>query len=165
MLTPVDEGGTLGKLPDGSLILEEYAGSTRIPSVLNGAMFALFGLYDLATLTDDADLMRTFRSLSADLAANLDLWDTGTWTRYALSPEYDRATVPYQLVHIAEAQVMADLTGDGTWASRAQTWQRYLNDVHDRGTFRYGVAEFFHRIKTRIVYSSWWPWSPLGSES
>jgi|GEM_PF-4893588 len=161
MLEPIDHGGTLGKLPDASPYLEEYAGSSRIPHVLNGALFALFGLYDYAYVTADDQKMDAFRELSVAVADNLDLWDTGSWTRYALSDEYDMSTVPYHLVHIAQARTMYDLTGSRVWSSRADRWQGYLDSARSRGTFAYARREFVHRIKTRVLYSSWWPWSPL----
>lgn len=161
MLEPLDDGGTLGELEDATPMLEEYVNSTRIPHVFNGAVFALFGLHDFALVSGDSNAARSFEDLSGALATRLDAWDTGSWTRYALSEEYAHATVPYHLLHTAQASVMFRITGDDRWKEASDRWASYAEEVESRGTAAYAVREFAQRIRTRIVYSSWWPWSPL----
>jgi heparosan-N-sulfate-glucuronate 5-epimerase len=83
MLMPVEEGGTSWLTSDG-LILEEMP--FRIPNtVLNGWVFALYGLYDF-TLADDSPATReVLESTLSALLARLYMYDAKFWSFYDTS--------------------------------------------------------------------------------
>src|SRR5688572_6999446 len=84
MSLPATDGGVQAML-DGSPWPEEYP--TSPPSfVLNGGIFALWGLYDTATGLGDADAARAWEDGVETLARNLHRWDAGYWSRYDLFP-------------------------------------------------------------------------------
>lgn len=83
--------GLVSQTPDGP-VLEEYPAEPR-PHVLNGWMWALFGLYDLAHAAGDVDEDRraaaaeAFEAGIASLAAQLPEYETGRgWSTYDRYP-------------------------------------------------------------------------------
>ena len=81
---PTAEGGVqalVGERP----FPEEYP--TQPPSlVLNGGIFALWGLHDVGLALGDSQAARTFTEGVDTLAAEIHRWDLGYWSRYDLFP-------------------------------------------------------------------------------
>ena len=68
--------------PDGyTMVLGNCAAN-----VLNGAIFSLWGYYDVWKATDDEGARAAFEDGVSTLASNLERWDTGYWSRYDLYP-------------------------------------------------------------------------------
>jgi heparosan-N-sulfate-glucuronate 5-epimerase len=110
MSVPVEEGGVLAEL-DGGPFVEEYP--TNPPSlVLNGAVFALWGYRDVGVGLGDGEALQRFETLTSTLAANLDRWDTGHWSRYDLYPHPvpNVASPAYHLLHIRQLEVLDRLS-------------------------------------------------------
>ena len=64
---------------------EEYP--TEPPSfVLNGAIFAAWGVRDVAVGLADAEARGLFAAVVETLAGAVDRWDTGYWSLYDLYP-------------------------------------------------------------------------------
>lgn len=106
MERPVSGGGTLASLA-GAPFPEEYP--TVPPSfVLNGAIFALWGYRDVGAGLGEAETLRRFEELTAALAANLHLWDTGSWSLYDLYPHPlpNTASSAYHLLHIRQLEAL-----------------------------------------------------------
>jgi len=99
---PVEMGGVLGRLPDGSPFLEEYPG-TRHANVLNGCLYALAGLKD--ALDIGAAEIGLVERIADSVEANLGAWNRGGWSLYEwAAPDETVAnfnTPSYQRVHIA----------------------------------------------------------------
>jgi hypothetical protein len=103
---PSTEGGVRAQL-GGRPFPEEYP--TSPPSfVLNGAIFAMWGLHDVAIGLDDSDSARAFKDGVDTLAINLHRWDTGSWSRYDLFPHYvaNIASPGYHALHVKQLRVM-----------------------------------------------------------
>lgn len=121
MLRPIEQGGTAFYRPDGSIVLEEYPGPDR-STVLNGWIFAFFGLYDLCkTIHENVYQERLERTVDA-LADLLSSYDMGYWSRYDLSGKV--ASPAYHSLHIALLQVMAEITGRQVFAAYGRRWQK-----------------------------------------
>jgi hypothetical protein len=128
MMTTVADGGCLGAFDDGRPVLEEYPGSRRAPHVLNGTVFALFGVYDLLAATGDAGVCADWARLTRSLEDHLRDYDTGVWSRYALSAEFGRAAPRYHRLHISQLRAMSVLTGRSEWEAMASRWEGYLHE-------------------------------------
>lgn len=126
MLTPYAEGGTCFA-EAGGLFLEEYPQESR-RSVMNGWIFSLFGLYDLALA--DPSFRDSFTLSAATLAAHLDDYDAGFWTYYDL--ERRIASPAYHTLHIAQLKVLANLTSDGRFADKAAVYEGYQDSPANR---------------------------------
>lgn len=78
-------GGVRYEDDKGFVWYEEYPADP--PShVLNGFIFALFGLYEFYKVTDDSEALNLFNQGIQTLEANLYLYDLGFWSSYDLPP-------------------------------------------------------------------------------
>lgn len=126
MLVPCDEGGTCVR-KDGGLFLEEYPQRPR-RSVMNGWIFSLFGLHDLSLI--DTKFASDFACSARTLAVHLDDYDTGYWSYYDL--EHRIASPAYHTLHIAQLQVLGDITGDERFTRKAALYQGYQSKGANR---------------------------------
>jgi heparosan-N-sulfate-glucuronate 5-epimerase len=107
MRQPVRSGGAKALLAGGPFY-EEYP--TEPPSfVLNGGIFALWGLYDAGAGLDDANAREDFAAGVDTLANNIERWDTGYWSLYDLFPHpglRNVASSAYHLLHTTQLRAM-----------------------------------------------------------
>ena len=125
MNVPVADGGTLADL-EGAPFVEEYP--TAIPScVLNGAMFGVWGFYDVGRALGDAEATGRFETLVDALAENLWRYDTGFWSRYELYPHpvSNVATPAYHALHIKQLRVLDELSSRPQLAPMAERFEEY----------------------------------------
>ena len=119
MLTPDDKGGT-ALYRDNELILMEY---THLPIVMNGWIFAWWGLYDYVTVTRDNEEYRKKADLSSHtLVEYLSKFTTSYWSKYDL--DYRLASPFYHHLHIAQMRAMYQLTGIKVFEDYADRWER-----------------------------------------
>lgn len=145
MRLPVADGGTLAEI-DGNPVLEEYP--TSSPSaVLNGSIFAIWGLYDVGVGLGDAEAMRFFEDASSGLAALIDRYDLGWWSRYDLypHPRPNVATPAYHLLHIHQLTALATLAPRPQWKPVIERFESYREVAANR---RRAFAE---KVAFRIV--------------
>jgi len=125
MEVEVEAGGVLTHL-EGAPFVEEYP--TAIAScVLNGAIFGLWGYYDVARDLGDAQAGARFETLVDALAENLWRFDTGFWSRYELYPHLisNVATPAYHALHIKQLQVLDELAPRPQIGLIAQRFEEY----------------------------------------
>lgn len=125
MSVPSADGGVAASL-DGGLWPEEYP--TDPPSfVLNGGIFALWGLYDVATGLGDGDARGAWEEGIETLARNVERWDTGGWSRYDLFPHpvTNVASLAYHALHIAQLRATELIAPRHELSATAERFQRY----------------------------------------
>jgi heparosan-N-sulfate-glucuronate 5-epimerase len=111
-------------------VLEE-AEADRPSHILNGWIFALWGLWDVRVgLGDDAAGSLLEQTIEC-LRARLDRYDVGWWTRYSLYPHPlpDLAKPFYHRLHIDQMAVLHRLTGVHEFESAAERWTAYDSAV------------------------------------
>jgi len=121
---PIEMGGCTSFDDNGLPFLEEVA---VIPPahILNGAIFALWGLYDLEKISNT---FQSFRELAVKrLIKELPRYDLGYWSRYDLMYHIP-ATRSYHMLHISQLKVLHELTGEPIFKLYADKWQNYLKD-------------------------------------
>jgi heparosan-N-sulfate-glucuronate 5-epimerase len=122
LMVAVDEGG-VGRATEDGWWLEEYP--SRSPSrVLNGCIFALWGLYDLG-LCGDRSAMELFQSGRDTVAHALPKFALAGWSRYDLYPRGlpNLASPYYHRLHVAQLDAMWQLTGIRVFARFRDRWQ------------------------------------------
>ena len=119
LLTPIDKGGVC-KTSDSSLELYEF---TYMPLVLNGWIFASWGLLDIYKLTGKNLYKEAWVTSVNTIAANLPKFDAGYWSYYNHSK--NMASPFYHRLHIAQLNVLYDLTGIEEFRSYAKKWEKY----------------------------------------
>ena len=147
----IDAGGVLATDPRGRPWIEEYI--VRPPShILNGFIWALWGVYDYTRFTGASEPGQLFDACVSTIATALPEYDTGRWSLYELPPSpfglppspyglrrTSRRTGPqmlasryYHTLHIVQLRVLQRLTGIDTFGTVADRWQRYLESPMKR---------------------------------
>jgi hypothetical protein len=122
---PTSEGGAAAPL-DGTLVPEEYP--TDPPSlVLNGMLFGLWGLRDVAVGLGDERATAAFEEAVEAVAAGITRWDVGHWSRYDLYPHRltNVASTAYHLLHITQLDATGRLARCPELVAVAWRWSAY----------------------------------------
>jgi len=115
MLKPVSEGGTA----DGHILLEY----THLPAVMNGWIFAWWGLYDYVIVAQDKGHYKEWLEKScASLEENLSAFSNTYWSMYDLAGHI--VSPFYHHLHIAQMQAMYQLTGHAIFRHYQEKWER-----------------------------------------
>ena len=119
MLKPLCEGGA----SDGDVLMEY----THLPAVMNGWIFAWWGLYDyvLATHNESHYKEKLEKSCKA-LEEQLPAFCNSYWSMYDLAGHI--ASPFYHHLHIAQMQAMYKLTGHDIFRKYGIRWQQQENN-------------------------------------
>jgi hypothetical protein len=148
MWVTVTDGGVRADL-DGGPFLEELP--TQPSSfILNGAVFALWGCYDVGIGLGDRDALELFRSGTETLAANVHRWDTGSWSRYDLypHPRVNIANPFYHRLHINQLRAMHLLAPHRAFESTIVRFERYARS-RLKAARAYGAKILFRSVSPR----------------
>jgi heparosan-N-sulfate-glucuronate 5-epimerase len=155
------EGGVRAPLGSG-WFPEEYP--TQPPSfVLNGGIFAIYGLYDVATALGDAEARQRFLETVDTLAENVHRWDTGFWSRYDLFPHPvpNVASSAYHLLHISQLEALQQLEPRPQTGAVLARFRRYQESrLAPRGAFA-AKALFRVLVPRNLALARRLPWSPF----
>jgi heparosan-N-sulfate-glucuronate 5-epimerase len=119
------EGGVRVSL-DAGPFFEEYP--TSPPSlVLNGGIYALWGLHDVGLALDDAGAQSLFAAGLDALAGNIERWDLGYWSRYDLYPHrrVNVASLAYHKLHTDQLRAMQLIAPRDALERAADRFARY----------------------------------------
>ncbi len=147
MRLDVSQGGVLATDDRGRTWIEEYL--VDPPShILNGFIWALWGVHDYARWSGSDDARRLFEVCAATIESALPEYDTGRWSLYELPGRradlkvgpYERnevyppmpASRYYHALHIVQLRVLERLTGNPAFDAVADRWQRYLDSRVNR---------------------------------
>jgi heparosan-N-sulfate-glucuronate 5-epimerase len=106
--------------------IEEYI-VTPPTHILNGFIWALWGLYDYSLVFPASPARTLFTQCVATLQRNLGRYDTGFWSLY----EQAGTTLPmvaspfYHRLHVVQLRIMHQLTGLAIFAETADRWDEY----------------------------------------
>jgi len=130
---PVDKGGVAFTDESGDLWFEEYIVSPPT-HILNGFIWATWGIYDYWLATKDVSAQELFSRAVRTLLHNLDRYDLGFWSLY----EQSGTRLPmvasrfYHQLHIVQLRVMHRLTGEAAFARVADRWEGYAKSRVNR---------------------------------
>lgn len=147
---PLLDGELVAKTGDGP-VLQEYP-TDPASHVLNGWIFALWGLYDLTrAMPDDERVECAWIDGVTALAARLHRYDTGGWSRYDLYPHpvVHVASPFYHRLHVEQVGAMHELHPAPEFAEFAERWSRSLDS---RARLALAVARKvgFRLLKPRV---------------
>lgn len=122
----VGEGGVTFTDDRGDLWFEEYIVSPPT-HILNGFIWAAWGIYDYFLATEDEDAKELFSRAVQTLLRNLDRYDLGFWSLYEQSgTRLPMVASPfYHQLHIVQLRVMHRLTGEEKFSIVADRWESY----------------------------------------
>lgn len=123
----LSEGGVIDRDQDNYLWIEEYIVS-HPTHILNGFIWALWGVYDYYLLTKSKTAKRIFDEAIITLRDNLPRYDTGSWSLYDLSDLKLKmiASPFYHQLHIVQLSIMHAIAGDEIFLDYAKRWDSYL---------------------------------------
>jgi len=130
---PVNAGGVAFTDNHGDLWFEEYI--VNPPThILNGFIWAAWGVYDYFLATADHSAQELFTRAVKTLVRNLDRYDLGFWSLY----EQSGTLLPmvaspfYHQLHIVQLRIMHRLTGETAFARTADRWESYSQSRSNR---------------------------------
>jgi len=139
---PIAEGGVAFTDQTGDLWFEEYLVSPPT-HILNGFIWAMWGVHDYALATRDPQAHDLFDRGVRTLLHNLARYDLGFWSLY----EQSRTRLPmvasnfYHRLHVVQLRVMHRLTGEELFAATADRWEDYSHSLTNRTrAFTYKAA-------------------------
>jgi heparosan-N-sulfate-glucuronate 5-epimerase len=106
-------------------ILEECPSDPRC-HVLNGWVYGLFGLRDVAVALSDRASADLFAESTAALVARLPNYDVGWWSLYSLYPvRRDLAKPFYHAIHVSQLAALHLVTRQPAFSEVADRWRKY----------------------------------------
>jgi heparosan-N-sulfate-glucuronate 5-epimerase len=132
LTVPSSQGG-VGVEMEGGPFFEEYP--TAPPSmVLNGGIFAIWGVRDVAVALEDGDARLLLDAALDGLAAGIGRWDLGYWSRYDLFPHrrVNVASEAYHELHIDQLAATNRIAPRPALLETEARWRRYRGSALKR---------------------------------
>lgn len=122
----VKEGGVICSDEGNNLWIEEYIVDPPT-HILNGFLWASWGVYDYWLATGDSHAGKLFEAIVSTMRQTLPRFDTGFWSLYEQSGTRLRmiASPFYHALHIIQLRVMHTLTGEPVFQEFANRWTTY----------------------------------------
>jgi len=136
----------------GHLWFEEYP--SEVPMfVLNGFIFALWGVLDYARVTGSEKAWRWWDEGLQTLKAHLPDFDNGYWSIYDLRYRELASSYYQENIHVPQMRVMYSLTGEKIFHRYAERWARFSKSLWCRGAWWIGLRVHARARKIRSVWS------------
>lgn len=126
----IDAGGILD-FYKGNPYYEEYPSQPEAPHVLNGMIFALFGLHEFSRLGNKR-AKKIFDEGIVTIENTLKNYDLGFWTKYDVADEVfygerniNACTAHYHNIHIKQLEVLYKTTGNEVVSQYLIKWKGY----------------------------------------
>jgi hypothetical protein len=123
---PSTQGGVAFTDEQGDVWFEEYIVSPPT-HILNGFIWAAWGVYDYFLATRDHSAQELFARAVRTLTRHLDRYDLGFWSLYEQSgTRLPMVASPfYHQLHVVQLRVMHRLTGEDKFMRVADRWESY----------------------------------------
>lgn len=110
------------------------------PNILNGHIYALFGIYDLYRVTKDNMYSEIFYLGVQDVKNNIKDFDLGFYTKYAASSP-NPCNNSYHYTHCSQFHVLHQITGDDFFRKYNQKFKKYHSN------FFYKLQNMFYIVR------------------
>lgn len=126
------DGGIMSQDEQGCVFYEEIP-SLPPHHILNGHIFALFGLHDYYRVTGSDQAKAFFEAGTDAVRKRLPDYDAGFWSLYSLDPKpnwrnhWSIASPIYQSIHIDLLRFLCRITGDRTFGQWADRWEKQMH--------------------------------------
>jgi hypothetical protein len=146
-LSDVAWGGVRFADSEKNIWFEEYLVSPPT-HILNGFIWAAWGVYDYFLATGSREAMSLFAAAVKTLDANLGRYDLGFWSRYELSGTLLPmiASPFYHRLHVTQLRVMHRITSEKTFDQHATRWESYARSPSKRS------RAFFYKGAFKLCY-------------
>jgi len=127
--------------------IEEYIVSPPT-HILNGFIWALWGIYDYAIFFKDENIKKLFHEYSSTILDNLKSYDLGYWSIYEHCGKYLPmiASLFYHKLHITQLKIMFLITNESDYDFYFNKWNNYLKNRF------YIFISFLHKAFFKVLY-------------
>jgi hypothetical protein len=128
LTVPVGEGGVQSS--DIGIWLEEYPAQNGLRSshVLNGTIFAAFGVWDYYRATGDTNAEALFQQNLEAIKANIKAYDLGYWIVYSQLNRDDTVSGLYMQFIVLQMYALGKISGDPYWTELGDKWNNYQRE-------------------------------------
>ncbi len=123
LLLDYQKGG-VAKYSGSEVILLEY---THLPVVMNGWIFALWGLYDYCQVDSREEYVEAYDKTVKSLAASLSKFTFSYWSKYDIKGMI--ASPFYHHLHIAQMKAMYIITHKNVFNQYANVWEKQEKNI------------------------------------
>lgn len=143
----IQKGGVQYKDTDNYIWIEEYLIDPPT-HILNGFIWALWGIYDYYLLTKNSDVKKIFDDYTGTILQYLPKYDVKFWSFYELTPQRIKSIASpfYHRLHIVQLTIMHRLTAEQQFADYAKKWKRYTENMF------YRFAAVAYKSAFKLVY-------------
>jgi len=144
----VKNGGVISEFSDSLPMIEEYPATSKRSAVLNGFIFAIFGIYDYSVYVQDEKAQTKFDLFIDSLKKNLFQYDSGYWSYYDLADPRRLTAKFYHRIHIKQLESLFRITNDPFFKRFADRWQKYT--FSPRSNFRWLLNKLHQKLVIKI---------------
>lgn len=141
------DGGVVNYDEEGMMYLEEYP-TIQISCVLDGFIYAMFGVYDYYLISGNDHAEKIFNDCCNTLKKRLPEFDLGFWSRADLYSK--RVKMPaskfYHNVHIQQLKALYAITSEKIYKEYAVKWEKYQNNRW------FSALALFYKCVFKIFY-------------
>jgi len=122
----VTDGGVMYTDAHGDEWIEEYLVDPPT-HILNGFLWAAWGVYDFVLATGDERARELFARVTRTLVRNVERYDLGFWSLYEQSGTMLKmvASPFYHRLHIVQLRMTRRMTGEEKFGQVADGWEEY----------------------------------------
>ncbi len=149
LTVPVRQGGL--QSADIGTWLEEYPNqnpAARSGHVLNGNIWALFGVWDYYRVTGDSSAKAIFNNDVAAIKNNMSWYDLGYWNVYSHLNRTDTVNGLYMQFIVQQMYALALITGDLFFQAQGDKWNA---DQRADALFIHNMAQTYMREGTSLA--------------
>jgi len=129
--------------PSGDAVFLEEAPSQMRNTVLNGWIFALFGLYDYNLATNEATVAKLFERSIDTLAQHIASYDSGYWSYYDSQKRISSRF--YHSLHISQLEALSLISENRIFENYHRRWTDFESRFINRS--RAFVVKAFQKLK------------------
>lgn len=106
--------------------------------ILNGFLWALFGVYDMYVFTKSESYRKEFSSYVKTIKNNIHIYDAKIWSFYDATSDKMLASPFYHRLHIVQLKILYKMTGIPIFKIYADKWYAYTeNELNKVVSFLY----------------------------
>jgi len=147
MIKNVDENGTCYYPGKEKPIFQEYVSKYNV-SVLNGWIFAIFGLYDFTLVNSEEKYKKILNNSVNEMAKSLKIYDRKFWSNY--DQKGTIASPAYHDLHIKQLLLMYQMFGIEEFEIYAKKWEKY-----QRNNF-FKILSMIIKLKQKLFKSKYY---------
>lgn len=127
----VEDGGTVFVDNNGYYWIEEHPNVSVMTHILNGFIWALWGVYDYYIYLNDDNSLLMYNKFIDTLKNNLHKFDASIWSLYDLSNNKIKMVCSkyYHNLHIVQLRILYNISKEKVFNEYALKWEKYSNNI------------------------------------